>query len=66
MGLETKLKKDSVRTFGSNKIIKILKGEKVMWFGPNYRPNLPKQDQPTCPKNAILSFLDFQGTKMNV
>lgn len=44
----------------------MLKDGKVMGFGQNGRPNLPKHDQPTCPKNVILSFLKFKGTMMNV
>lgn len=64
-GLETKLNRDSIRTFVSRKTFKGLKREKVMGFGPNDRPNLPKQDQPLFLENAILSFLAFQGTMMH-
>lgn len=60
------MKRDSIRRFGSKKILKMLEDGKGMRFRPNGRPNWPKHDQPICPKNAILSFLEFQGTIMTV
>jgi hypothetical protein len=47
LDLETKFKRNSIRIFVTKKILKSLKGENVMGFGPNGRPFLPKCDQPT-------------------